>query len=86
MVIKFEVDTSSGVDVGAISRRAGGGGGGGGQTDGGGNDNTPSGRGVKSNVNCQHFSPNDKRWSPVFVLYRHWRIAEWSDRSLSGVD
>ena len=33
MVIKFEVDTSSGVDVGAISRRAGGGGGGG-QTDG----------------------------------------------------
>ena len=42
MVIKFEVDTSSGVDVGAISRRAGGGGGGG-QTDGGGHDNTPSG-------------------------------------------
>ena len=41
MVIKFEVDTSSGVDVGAISRRAGGGGGG--QTDGGGDDNTPSG-------------------------------------------
>ena len=39
MVIKFEVDTSSGVDVGAISRRAGGGG----QTDGGGDDNTPSG-------------------------------------------
>ena len=45
MVIQFEVDTSSGVDVGAISRRAGGGGGGGGggQTDGGGDDNTPSG-------------------------------------------
>ena len=42
MVIKFEVDTSSGVDVGAISRRAAGGGGGGGQTDGGGDDNTPS--------------------------------------------
>ena len=40
MVIKFEVETSSGVDVGAISRRAGGGRG---QTDGGGDDNTPSG-------------------------------------------
>ena len=47
MVVQFEVDTSSGVDVGAISRRAGGGGGGG-QTDGGGDDNTPSGRGVNN--------------------------------------